>query len=57
MRLTEEWKKHLDNNKVVGGGGGGGAVFMHLSKAFDYVFYDFFPAKVSACGFDTTALK
>ena len=31
IRLLEEWRQHLDNNKVVGG------VFMDLSKAFDRV--------------------
>ena len=28
IRILEEWRQHLDNNKIVGG------VFMDLSKAF-----------------------
>ena len=51
IRLVEEWKKHLDNNEVVGG------VLMYLSKAFDCIPHDLLIAKLSAYGFDKTALK
>ena len=34
IRLLEEWRQHLDNNKVVGG------VFMDISKAFGCVLHD-----------------
>ena len=51
IRLVEEWKRHLDNNEVVGG------VLMYLSKAFDCIPHDFLIAKLSAYGFDKTALK
>ena len=34
IRLLEEWRQHLDNNKVVGG------VFMDISKAFGCVPHD-----------------
>ena len=51
IRLVEEWKKHLDNNEVVGG------VLIDLSKAFDCIPHDLLIAKLSAYGFDKTALK
>ena len=34
IRLLEEWRQHLDNNKIAGG------VFMDLSKTFDSVPHD-----------------
>ena len=51
IRLVEEWKKHLDNDEVVVG------VLMDLSKAFDCISNDLLIAKLSAYGFDKTALK
>ena len=42
IRLLEEWRQHLDNNKVVGG------VFMDLSKAFDCVSHDLLIANLVA---------
>ena len=51
IRLVEEWKKHLDNNKVVGG------VLMDLSKAFNCIPHDLLIMKLSTYGFDKTALK
>ena len=51
IRLVEEWKKHLDNNEVAGG------VLMDLSKVFDCIPHDLLIAKLSAYGFDKTALK
>ena len=46
FRLLEEWRQHLDNNKVVGG------VFMDLSKAFDCVPHDLLIAKLAAYSVD-----
>ena len=46
IRLLEEWRQHLDNNKVVGG------VFMDLSKAFDCVPHDLLIAKLAAYSTD-----
>ena len=51
VRLVEEWKKHLDNNRVVGG------VLMDLSKASDCIPHDLLIMKLSTYGFDKTALK
>ena len=51
IRLVEEWKEHLDNNEVVGG------ILMDLSKAFDCIPHNLLIAKLSAYGFDRTALK
>ena len=34
LRLLEEWREHLDNNKTVGG------ILMDLSKAFDCVAHE-----------------
>ena len=42
IRLLEEWRQHLDNNKVVRG------VFMDLSKSFDPVSHDLLIAKLAA---------
>ena len=51
LKLTEEWRKHLDNNKVVG------AVLMDLSKAFDCIPHELLVAKLSAYGFEKNTLK
>ena len=42
LRLLEEWRGHLDNNKTVGG------ILMDLSKAFVYVPHDLLLAKLAA---------
>ena len=55
IRLVEEWKKYLDNNEVVGEEWEG--VLMDLSNAFDCIINDLLIAKLSASGFDKTALK
>ena len=51
LKLTEEWRKHLDNNQVVG------AVLMDLSKAFDCIPHKLLIAKLSAYNFDRETLK
>ena len=51
LKLTEEWRKHLDNNQIVG------AVLMDLSKAFDCIPHELLIAKLAAYGFDTKTLK
>ena len=51
LRLVEQWRKSLDNNKVAG------AVLMDLSKAFDCLPHNFLIAKLAAYGLDRNALK
>ena len=46
IRLTEEWRKNLDNNYFIG------AVPMDLSKAFDCIPHDLVIATLAAYGFD-----
>ena len=46
LRLLEEWRELLDNNKTVG------AILMDLSKAFDCVPHDILLAKLAAYGID-----
>ena len=46
LRLLEEWREHLDNNKIVGG------ILMDLSKAFDCVPHDLLLAKLASYGND-----
>ena len=50
MRLTENWKKSLDQKKFVG------AVLMDLSKAFDSIPHDLLIAKMHAYGFSIDAV-
>ena len=50
IRLLEEWRQHLDNNKVVGD------VFMGLSKASDCVLHDLLTAKLAAYSVDENLL-
>ena len=50
IRLLEEWRQHLDNNKAVGD------VFMDLSIAFDCVPHDLLIAKLAACSVDENLL-
>ena len=51
IRLIENWKQSLDNQKFVG------AVLMDLSKDFDCVPQDLFIAKMHAYGFSIDSLK
>ena len=51
LRLTEEWRKQLDNNKIFG------ALFMDLSKAFDCLPHDLLLAKLETYGFDIITLR
>ena len=50
IRLLEEWRQHLDNNKVVEG------VFMDLPKGFDCVPHDLLIAKLAAYSVDENLL-
>ena len=45
ISLIENWKRNLDNNKIAG------AVFMDLSKAFDWIAHDLLIAKMEAYGY------
>ena len=51
LKLTEEWRKYLDNNQLVG------AVLMDLSKAFDCIPHELLIAKLAAYGFENDSLK
>ena len=51
LRLIEEWRLGLGNNKVVG------AVLMDLSKAFDCLSHDLIIAKLAAYGLGDGALQ
>ena len=46
IRLTEEWRKNLDNSNFVE------AFLMDLSKDFDCILHDLVIAKFAAYGFD-----
>ena len=51
IKLTEEWRKMLDNNKIVG------VVLMDLSKAFDCLPHELLIAKLSSYGVQSNTLK
>ena len=51
IRLLENWKQSLDNQKFVG------TVLMDLSKAFDCIPHDLLIAKMHAYGFNIDSLK
>ena len=51
LRLIEQWRENLDNNKLVG------AVLTNLSKAIDCLPHDLLIAKLAAYGFDRNTLK
>ena len=51
LRLTEEWRKQLDNDKIFG------ALLMDLSKAFECLPHDLHLAKLEAYGFDIDTFK
>ena len=50
LKLTENWRKHIDNNKIVGG------LLMDLSKVFDCLPHELLIYKLEAYGFDKNAL-
>ena len=51
LKLTDEWRRHLDQNKIVG------AVLMDLSKAFDCLPHELLIAKLASYGFDKNSLE
>ena len=50
LKLTEDWRKYIDQNKIVGG------LLMDLSKAFDCLPHELLIAKLEAYGFDKITL-
>ena len=50
LRLLEEWRQHLYNNKTVAG------ILMDLSKAFHCVPHDLLLAKLAAYGIDDNSI-
>ena len=51
LRLIENWRRCLDENKVVG------AVLMDLSKAFDCLSHELLIAKLDAYGFNENTIR
>ena len=51
LKLTEEWRKYIDQNKIVGG------LLMDLSKAFDCLPHELLIAKLEAYGFEKSTLN
>ena len=51
LRLIENWRRCLDENKIVG------AVLMDLPKAFDCLPHELFIAKLDAYGFDENTIR
>ena len=51
IRQIENWKQSLDNQKFVG------AVFMDLSKAFDYIPHNLLISKMHTYGFSIDSIK
>ena len=51
LRVIEDWKQALDNNKYVA------AILMDLSKAFDCLPHDLLLLKLETYGFSENALK
>ena len=51
LKLTEDWRKHLDENRIAGG------LLMDLSKAFDCLPHELLIAKLHAYGFGENTLN
>ena len=51
LKLTEDWRKYIDENKIVGG------LLMDLSKAFDCLPHELLIAKLEAYGFEKKTLS
>ena len=48
--MLEKWKSALDKRENIC------ALFIDLSKAFDTIYHDLFPAKLKACGVSINVL-
>ena len=51
LKLTEDWRKYMDENKIIGG------LLMDLSKAFDCLPHELLIAKLEAYGFEKKTLS